>query len=131
MSEFKSQAPVMVQGIPVHAPNQIAKHEGYHLSYKASSAGYGCPTTALVLHDCVFFVLCGDHKKEWGEATNLCGITGAIAYFMLHSAEAHAASEHLMAQGIKSDPFGLSATLTKLLSTDIIDKMRAHFAQGV
>lgn len=132
MSEFKAQPPVTVAGITVFSPNEIVTHEGYHLSFNGrASSGYGCDTTALVLDHNVFFVLRGDHKKAWGEASDLCGLVGALAYFMTHSSEAHAASEHLMALKIKPDQFGLNATLTKLLPVDIIDKLRAHFTPGV
>lgn len=60
-------------GIPVNVPNEIRRNsDDFYISYNASTRDYGCPTTALVLGGCEkFYILCGDHRKQYEEAETL------------------------------------------------------------
>lgn len=129
MSKFKGQTPVTVAGMTITAPNTIARHGEWHLSHNSSTAGYGCETTALVLRERVFFVLCGDHRDAWGDAADDRGLTGALNYFMAHSESAHRMSEHMMALGLKADPFGTASTLEDMVTPDRLAILRDHFGE--
>lgn len=69
-------------GIPLHIPNEVRQNDpSFYISYNPSSSGYGYPTTALVLKDpqmTKFYILCGDHRKQYGVANTL---EGCLAYF--------------------------------------------------
>lgn len=127
MGNFKAQSPVMVAGMTITAPNTIDRHGDWHLSYNGSTAGYGCVTTALVLRERVFFVLCGDHRAAWGEAADDRGLTGALNYFMAHGDDAHRSSEHRMALGLVADPFDMASTLVDMVTPDRLAILRNHF----
>lgn len=108
MSGFKTQPAVMVCGINVAGINEVYQRGRWHLSYNPSVQGYGCVTTALVFDNNVFFVLNGDHRKAWGEATDL---EGALNYFIEHHQQISKMSEHRMALGLERDDFALMPTL--------------------
>lgn len=73
---------VFKSGIPVHVPNEVRQSDPrFYVSYNASYRDYGCPTTALVLNDpqmTKFYILCGDHRKEYEAAGTL---EACMAYF--------------------------------------------------
>lgn len=73
---------VFLGGVPIHIPNEIRRNDpNFYISYSASARDYGCPTTALVLNDpqmTKFYILCGDHRKQYEAAENL---KACLAYY--------------------------------------------------
>ncbi|HGB9753148.1 TPA: hypothetical protein ACIYX1_004819 [Escherichia coli] len=126
MTDFNAQPPVTTRSGTVHAPNLIHKRDGWHLSYCGSSAAYGCKTTALVIDNRVFFVLKGDHRREWVEARTLWE---ALQYFVTHDDQIHPASEHRMALGLSVDSFGLMPTLRAAVTPEQFALLREYFAE--
>ena len=85
---------VFMNGVPVYVPNEIRQIDSsFYISYNASSAGYGCKTTALVLespHTIKFFILCGDHRKQYDSASTL---EACLAYYDNHKDLQHGYSD--------------------------------------
>lgn len=76
------------------APNTVLDRSGYHISHNASSAAYGCQTTALVLKNTVFLVLNGDHREALCDASSAGGLQACFDYFLEHLESANHMSEH-------------------------------------
>lgn len=85
-----------VGGVPVHVANEVRQNgPDFYISYNASSGGYGCPTTAIVVNNpqmSAFYVLCGDHRKQYEEAETLAA---CLAYFASNPALQHEYSDKL------------------------------------
>ncbi|EIC4510208.1 hypothetical protein LAC50_002849 [Escherichia coli] len=126
MTDFNAQPSVVTRSGTVHAPNLIHKRYGWHLSYCGSSAAYGCKTTALVIDNRVFFVLKGDHRREWMAAMTLWE---ALQYFVAHDDQVHPASEHLMALGLKDDPFRLMPVFRAAVMPKYFNFLWGYFAE--
>lgn len=99
--------------------------QGFTISYNPSSAGYGTDTTAIVIHERVFFVLSGDHAAALCAAADQSGISGCVDYFIEHIAQANPLSEHLMATGVNADPFGLMPTALEVIGQDGVQRIAA------
>lgn len=126
MTDFNAQPPVTTRSGTMYASNLIHKRDGWHLSYCGSSAVYGCETTALVVDNRVFFVLRGDHRREWMTAWTLWE---ALQYFIAHDDQIHLASEHRMALGLDVDCFGLMPTLRDAITREQFNLLREYFAE--
>jgi len=99
--------------------------QGFTISYNSSSAGYGTDTTAIVIHERVFFVLSGDHAAALCAAADQSGIAGCVDYFVENIARANSFSEHLMATGVHDDPFGLMPTTLEVIGQDGVQRIAA------
>lgn len=124
---FSKQETKVVDGVVLQAHNEVDNRGRWHLSYNPRTDGYGCVTTALVFDNNVFFVLCGDHRKAWGEAADL---DHALEYFMAHKKQVHKASEHLMALGWAKDEFNLMPTLADIAGPAMFTKLFNAFKAG-
>lgn len=127
MSGFKTQPAVMMCGMNVAGINEVDQRGRWHLSYNPSVQGYGCVTTALVFDNRVFFVLEGDHRKTWGEVTDLAG---ALDYFIEHHQQISDMSEHRMALGLARDEFALMPTLADIAGPELFTKLFNAFKAG-
>ena len=107
----------------VTGPNMTHSFEGFHISYARNLAHYGCDTTALVLDGRVFFILNGDHADDLSEAASIFGVEGCVNLFIDRIARANQLSEHLMAVGLKADPFGLYPTTLEIIGLENIEKI--------
>lgn len=96
---------------------------GFHLSYNPNCAGYGCDTTAIVLNECVFFVLNGNHKTQLLDALNLNGFQGVIDYFIDNLAQASHRSEHYSVVNPAQSTLPPSKTVLELLGQPNIDRI--------
>ena len=82
-------------GIPVSIPNEVSKNSSdFYISFNGSSRDYGCPTTALVVGKQMdnFYILCGDHRKQYAEAVTL---DGCMAYYRANPNLQHEMSDKL------------------------------------
>lgn len=107
----------------VLAPNVARSFGEFSISYNRHSADYGCDTTAIVLRGRVFFVLNGNHAEQLCFAASGTGIQGCVDYFVENIAQANARSEHHMATGLTSDPFGLLGTALEVIGQCNIDRI--------
>lgn len=96
-------------------PNRVRNFSGYHVSFNPRSSDYGCPTTALVLQGRVFLVLNGDHVDDLIAAAERDGVGGCVALFADRIQDANPLSEHPMAVGCATDPFGLQLTALEVI----------------
>lgn len=96
---------------------------GFHISYNASRADYGCNTTAIVLKGRVFFVLNGDHRDALAEAAESGGVQCVINYFIRHIAQANAISEHHIVIGDMKDFFAVTETAVEVIGQASIDRI--------
>ncbi|MFK4131955.1 hypothetical protein ACI2KR_06625 [Pseudomonas luteola] len=107
----------------VRSPNVSRVFGDFSISYNPRSSGYGCPTTAIVLQERVFFVLNGNHAEPLCNAANNSGLQGAIDYFIENIAQANAFSEHPMAIGLSRDQFGLFETALEVVGQHNINRI--------
>lgn len=103
--------------------NTVLDQGGYHISHEGSSGAYGCPTTALVFRNTLFFVLEGDHREGYAQAVDDNGKQGAFEYFVEHIHQAHKYSEHT---SVDNDPdrFGLGRVAREELGEENIVILR-------
>jgi len=97
----------------------------FHISYNPRSSDYGSDTTAIVLHERVFFVLTGDHSEALCAAAAEHGVKGCIDYFAENITLANDKSEHLMATGLSIDLFNLVPTTLEVIGQEGIDRIAA------
>lgn len=83
-------------GVPVNIPNEVRQNNSdFYISYNANSRDYGCPTTALVLDNpqmSKFYILCGDHRKQYEAAGNL---DACLSYYASLPDKQHSYSDEL------------------------------------
>jgi len=96
---------------------------GFYISYNRSSAGYGCPTTAIVIDHHVHFILKGDHKAALAAASQVGGLGACIDYFIEHIDQASSFSEHLNVIGCDADLFGLRRVALEALGQPVLDRI--------
>ena len=119
--EFKSH-PIPVTNET--SPNVTADFAGFHISYNRQSIDYGCPTTALVIGNTLFFILNGDHKQALLDTGNKSGLQGCFEYFLEELDKGNHLSEHInVANG--DNTFSLTDTAVKLLGQDNVDRLTA------
>lgn len=120
MNNFKSGRCPITNEV---APNSTLSKKDYHISYNPSAAHYGTNTTAIILDDRVFLILSGDHRN--GLSTEGSDIGTCLDYFISNIHLANPFSEHLMAVGLKKDPFKLAPTALKSFGQEGVDKLKA------
>lgn len=96
---------------------------GFYLSYNPNHTGYGCDTTAIVLNECVFFILNGNHKAQLLDAFNRDGFQGVIDYFIDNLAQASHRSEHYSVVNQERSVLPPSKTVLELLGKTNIERM--------
>lgn len=96
---------------------------GFYLSYNPNHSGYGCDTTAIVLNECVFFILNGNHKTQLLDALNRNGFQGVIDYFIDNLAQASHRSEHFYVVNPEKNTLPPSNTVLELLGQENIERM--------
>ena len=99
--------------------NSVLDFKDYHISHNPSAADYGTETTAIVISNRVFFILCGDYHKPLRDAANAGGLSECLRFFITNIKQAHAISEHKQATGRAADPWGLMPTLRDAVSPDL------------
>lgn len=86
---------VFFEGMPVFVENEVREiDDSFYISYNCSSREYGCDTTAIVLEPQMskFYILCGDHRKQYAAAGNL---TACLEYFASRPELQHKYSDKL------------------------------------
>lgn len=92
-ANFEHQVFTSPLGVEV-APNTLNRRKNFFLSYNS-----GQDTTAIVMDNHgAFFVLNGDHRKEFAAAADV-SVTALAQYFADHVSEAYFSSEHNYAVG--------------------------------
>ncbi|MGP1715621.1 MAG: hypothetical protein ACTS9Y_00450 [Methylophilus sp.] len=109
------------------SPNVTLSFTGYHLSYNAYSANYGCATTALVLNGHIFLVLNGDHSLALKDTCDANGLQGGLDYFLANIDEANRLGEHLEIAGVIQDVWGLKKYALEYIGQSNMDR----FAEAV
>ena len=109
-------------GIPVTCNNVTKSHTCHHVSYNYSSANYGCPTTALVIKNNVFIILCGDHFENLNSALEN-GLDTAWEYIVKNAKELHPMGDHNAVVSITEDVFSLRETAVKYLSSESLNAL--------
>ncbi|WP_342632762.1 hypothetical protein [Marinobacter alkaliphilus] len=104
-------------------PNATQCFDGYYISYARELSHYGSDTTAIVIGERVFFLLNGDHSSDLLRAAGRGGLQACIELFIDRIEQANSLSEHLMAVGLKSDPFHLQKTLRDAVGDDVACKI--------
>lgn len=116
MQEFKHHTiPVINQ----RTVNSTLDFKDYHISHNPSAADYGTETTAIVISNRVFFILCGDYRKPLRDAANAGGLSECLRFFITNIKRAHDYSEHKQATGRATDPWELLPTLRDAVSLEL------------
>ena len=105
------------------ARNTVLDQGGYHISHEGISGAYGCPTTALVFQNTLFFILEGDHRDGYAQAVEESGQQGAFEYFVEHLHQAHKYSEHASVDN-EPDQSGLGRVARERLGEENIVVLR-------
>ena len=114
---------VFYDGIPFTFNNVSKSYKYHYVSYNCSSATpYGCPTTALVIYNHVFIILCGDHFKNLNSASEN-GLETAWEYIVKNAKELHAMGDHNAVVGITEDVFSCRETAVKYLSNESLNAL--------
>jgi hypothetical protein len=115
------------QGVaPCNVPieNQVTEtYDDFYLSYSADTRDYGCETTALVFGQmALFFILKGDHRKNYEKALEQGGKDAALDYFIDNIDQAHQHGNHKSIFN-ENDPFHAMDHARKHLSQEVRDRI--------
>lgn len=96
MSAFEKQkVPQELKQLGITTRNDVLQRDNFHISYLNNSSDYDVPeTTALVFaNQLLFFVLGGDHRKEYLARQD--SFKDCLDYFLNHLDETSVFSDHL------------------------------------